>query len=239
VPVASVVVSSVALTASGTPFVAWAGQQGITSNGYVASWTANSWKALPAGQSAGTGAPAVRVDSKGNPIALFAGYIGVPRTVEAYQNAAWTSVDSDSGLSDVAFDGQDRPVALVSTTESNIAVFHLRVAGSSPPLEVTPTLPTGTSGVVGLGRLVFGGDGKPVVLWIQKDAAGANRLQVARFNGTGWDTTFGVLSAVPGNGGDVQRADVAADANGSPTVVWTEEDTTNGSSSVYVWKSNY
>ena len=73
----------------------------------------------------------------------------------------------------------------------------------------------------------------------QKDASGANRLHVARFNGTAWDTTFGVLSAVSGNTGDVQRADIAADANGAPAVVWTEEDISTGSSAVYVWKSNY
>jgi hypothetical protein len=238
-PVDRVQVSSVAVTPSGTSLVGWSGQQGVTSNGYVASSTGNGWDALPSGQAAGTGGPAVRVDSKGNPIALFAGYVGVPRTIETYQNGAWTSVDSEAGLLDVAFDSQDRPVALVSTTESNVAVFHLRVAGSSPPLDVTPTLPTGTSGVVGLGRLVFGGKGNPVVLWIQKDATGANRLHVARFNGTAWDTTFGVLSALPGNTGDVQRADLAVDATGAPTVIWTEEDTTSGASAVYVWKSNY
>ena len=144
-PVDSVQVSSVALSASGTPCVGWSGQQGVTSNGYVASWTASAWQALPSGQSGGIGTAAVRLDSKGNPIALFGGYIGVPRTVEAFQNGAWAPVDSEPGLLDVAVDGQDRPVALVSTTESNLGAFHLRVAGSSPAVEVTPTLPTGTS----------------------------------------------------------------------------------------------
>lgn len=238
-PVDSVVVSSIALTASGTALVGWSGQQGITNNGYVAAFSTGAWQALPPGQAAGTGGPWVRVDSKGNPVAFFPGYVGVPRMVQQYASGAWTSIDSEIGLEDMAIDSQDRPISLVSTTESNLAVFHLRHPSSSGPMDVTPSLPTGSSGTVGLARVAFGSNGNPVVLWIQQDATGANRLHVARYNGTAWDTTFGVLSGVAGNSGDVQRADIAVDASAAPTVIWTEEDTTTGSSAVYVWKSNF
>ena len=106
-------------------------------------------------------------------------------------------------------------------------------------VELTPSLTTGSSGTLGLGRLVFASNGNPVVLWTQQDTAGLYRLHIARFNGTAWDTTFGVLSGVAGNAGDVEGADLAVDSSGEPTVAWSEHDTTANTHAVYVWKSNY
>ena len=182
----------------------------------------------------------LRLDSKGNPMGFFCGYIGTPRmVVRQYANGTWTSIDSESGLVDAAVDSLDQPVALVTATESNVSVFHLRVPSASGSTELTPSLPTGSSGSIGVGRLVFAANGNPVVLWTQEDTSSSYRLYVARFNGTAWDTTFGVLSGVAGNNGSVQGADVAVDSAGEPTVAWSEEDTTTDTVAVYVWKSNY
>ena len=201
--------------------------------------SSTDWQALPPGESAGIGSPLLRLDSKGNPVGFFLGYIGTPRKIEQYENGTWTSIDSETGLVDAAVDSQDRPVALVTATESNVSVFHLRVPSASGSTELTPTLTTGSSGTIGVARLVFAANGNPVVLWTQQDSSSHNRLYVARFNGTAWDTTFGVLSGVAGNNGSIQGADLAVDSAGEPTVAWSEQDTTTNSVAVYVWKSNY
>ena len=236
---ASVQVSSLVITPSGTPMVGWSAPQGTNSYGYVASFSSTAWQALPPVDFAGIGNPLLRLDSKGNPVGFFLGYIGTPRKIEQYENGTWTSIDSETGLVDAAVDSQDQPVALVTATESNVSVFHLRVPSTSGSTELTPSFPTGSSGTVGVARLVFAANGNPVVLWTQQTSTGSNRLYVARFNGTVWDTTFGVLSGVAGNNGSVQAADVAVDSAGEPTVAWSEEDTTTSTVAVYVWKSNY
>jgi Bacterial Ig-like domain/Bacterial Ig domain len=238
----SVQVSSLVITPSGTPMVGWSGQRGTNSYGYVASSSIAAWQALPPGVFAGIGSPLLRLDSKGNPVGIFSGYIGVPRIIEQYETGSWTSIDSETGLLDAAVNSQDQVVALVTVTESSVSVFHLRVPGApgSGFTELTPTLPTGSPGTIEGGRLVFAANGNPIVLWTQEDTSSSNnRLYVARFNGTAWDTTFGVLSGVAGNNGSVQGADLAVDSAGEPTVAWSEEDTTINSVAVYVWKSNY
>ena len=236
---ASVQVSSLVITPSGTPMAGWSAPQGTNSYGYVASFSSTAWQALPPGEFAGIGSPLLRLDSKGNPVGFFLGYIGTPRMIEQYENGTWSTIDSETGLVDAAVDSQDQPVALVTATESTVSVFHLRVPSASGSTELTPTLSTTSSGTVGVARLVFASNGNPVVLWTQQGSTGSNRLYVARFNGTAWDTTFGVLSGVAGNNGDVQGADVAVDSAGEPMVAWSEEDTTTSTVAVYVWKSNY
>jgi hypothetical protein len=62
-------------------------------------------------------------------------------------------------------------------------------------------------------------------------------LHVARYRGSAWDTTYGVLSAI--TNGDAIDAQMAVDRAGIPTVVWDERDSSSGIDSVFVWKSNY
>ena len=182
----------------------------------------------------------MRLDGKAS-VGFFLGYIGTPRMIEQYENR---DLDHDrqrdraggggsgfTGSTGGSRHGHRSRLSLCSTS-----VFR---APRDPPNR-TPTLPTGQ--LRNCWRCAAGlccEWESSAVLWTQQGGTGSNRLYVARFNGTAWDTTFGVLSGVAGNNGDVQGADVAVDSAGEPTVAWSEEDTTTSTVAVYVWKSNY
>jgi hypothetical protein len=236
----AVQIASVVVDASGAPTVGWTASQGTSNPGYVARWGDPGWSTLPSGVSAGPGGPILRLDSAGDPVGYFPGSIGSPHTVESYVNGAWVSLDADNALlNSIAVDSQNRPVELKHDVESNLEVIHVRVHDASGWSDLTPSLPTGASGTVGAGYLALGSSGKAVVAWIQVDATGKDRVHVARFNGTNWDTTYGVLSGVAGSGGSAFSADLGVDPLAAPTVAWSEQDTATGSTAVYVWKSNY
>lgn len=236
----AVQISSVVVDTSGAPTVGWTASQGPSNPGYVARWVDPEWSTLPSDASAGPGGPILRLDNAGDPVGFFPGSIGSPHTIESYVNGAWVSLDADNALlNSIAVDSQNRPVELKHEIESNLEVIHVRVHDASGWSDLIPSLPTGLSGTVGAGYLALGSGGKVVVAWIQADATGNARVHVARFNGTTWDTTYGVLSGVAGSGGSVSGADMGVDPLAAPTVAWSEQDTTTGSTAVYVWKSNY
>ena len=191
---------------------------------------------------AGSGGSQLRIDQNGVPVGLFEGTLGVIPTLQRYSTGAWTNIDSfssDSGLLQpgLAIDSQNRPVILTHAVESNFEVIHLRAYGASGPTQLISSLPTGSSGAVGLAEVVLASSGDVLVLWTQSDTSSRNRLHVARFRGTAWDTTYGVLSGI--TNGDTISAAIAVDAGGVPTVAWDERDSASGLDSVFVWKSNY
>jgi hypothetical protein len=158
--------------------------------------------------------------------------------VVAPANAGLLSLTDSSVLFSLAVDSQDQPVILTQATESNLAAIHVRVR-TPAWTDLVPSLPTGSANAVVGASVQIDATGNPLVLWSQQDSSGSNSLRMARFNGTAWDTTYGVLNGVPGAGTDAQYASFGVDKAFAPTVTWTETDTSSGTTSVYVWKSNY
>jgi hypothetical protein len=238
----SVDVTSIVVGPGNVPVVGWAGTQVGSPFGYVATWSGSAWQALPPDAAAGNGGPVLQVDNNGGVAGFFGGGIGSGPSIESYQSGAWgTLYGSNTLLPGLAFDSQNRPVIITHDTESNLEVIHVQVIGASgPPTDLTPSLPTGSAGVLqGLGRVALDQAGNPIVLWGQQNAQSNERLFVARFNGTAWDTTFGTLTGVAGNTGAATGASLGIDAAGRPTVSWSEEETGTGIVAVYTWKSNY
>lgn len=231
---------SLTLNPSDEPVVGWTAYnpQPLAPNGYIAAWSGTSWQTIPPGMAAPANSPVVHFDSLGNPVALFGGYVGSTTSIQKYANGSWTSIDQENGLLDLAVDSMGRPVTLFEDMESSLEVIHVRVLTSTGWGDLVPSIPTGGSLDVG-GQLLLDAAGHPVVLWAQTDTNSRRRLHVERFNGATWDTTFGVLTGVASNNGSVNAENMAIDSLGTPTVTWSENDTTTNVVSVYTWKSNY
>jgi hypothetical protein len=233
--------SSLALDATNAPYVGFGEAPcGTCNSGFLAAWSSGAWQLLPVGTQAGPGGPEIRIDANAAPVGLFPGALGALPALERYKAGVWASIDSFSGgliIPALAIDQQNRPVILVQAVESNLEVIHVRAYGDSAPSELTPSLPTGSAGAIGIGRIAIAQSGDVLVLWTQLDGGSHNRFHVARFRGSAWDTTYGVLSAI--TNGDAVDAQIAVDAAGVPTVAWDERDSSSGMDSVFVWKSNY
>jgi hypothetical protein len=234
----SVFLSSLAFATIG-PVVGWTGNQGSSDPAYVAVWSGSTWQTLPAGAAAGLGGPLLRADSSGTLIGRFAGGIGTNPSIAAYQNGAWsTLLQNNALLLGLAIDSQGRPVSLSQEQESGLEVIHVQVLTGTGWVDLTPSLATGSAQNVGEAQVAIDPAGNPVLLWLQEDSSSNDVLSVARFNGAGWDTTFGTLTGVANGNGSVFSADLEVDASGAPTVAWIEEDMTTFNSSVFTWRSN-
>jgi hypothetical protein len=234
----SVAVSSVAFATVGL-VVGWTGNQGLNDYAYVAAWSGSAWQALPAGAAAGCGGPLLKADSSGTLLGRFGGGFGTNPSIAAYQNGAWSTLQSSNTLLlGVAIDSQHRPVSLMHDQEAGLEVIHIQVLTGTGWVDLTPSLATGSAGTMGGAQVAIDPAGNPVLVWAQQAANSNYQLTVARFNGTGWDMTFGTLTGVANGNGDVFAADLGIDASGAPTVAWIEQDSTTGNSSVFTWKSN-
>ena len=102
-------------------------------------------------------------------------------------------------------------------------------------MDLVPALSVQMASAITDARLVLTRDGKPVVMWV---GGGPAVSHVVGWNGTAWDTTYGTLIAMPGDGSASEIA-LAIDSTGAPTAAWTESSTSTGAKKIYVWKSNY
>jgi hypothetical protein len=239
----SVTLSSMQLDSSGAPAIAWTGFSGISNPGYVAQWSGSSWDLLPAGTSAGAGGPLLRLESGGTPVGLFPGSLGVTPALARYASGSWVTIDSSMEASaplDFALNAQNAPIILTHATESNVEVIHVRIHQATTWTDLVPSLTTGVAGLVAGANLQLDSAGNPLVLWSQPDSStNSKRLRVARYNGTSWDTTYGILKGAQAPGSGSQYFSLAVDKTSAPTVAWSETDTASATTSVYVSKSNY
>jgi hypothetical protein len=242
--------STIALDSTGAPLVGWSEQVETDTYGYVARWSKPTWQILPLGTRAGAGGPVLLVNSMGAPVGLFPGASGIPGPqIQIYEAGSWLPIASPStgarnGLGMLfafALDAQDESVALVETIDSvsGDEVIHVEVFRSSLWMDLAPSLSTtAAEGTIGEVHVALDGGGSPFILWTQPDATSSMSIHLARSDGLGWDTTYGVLNGISAASTDATFTSLAIDKNGTPTVSWTETDPSTGLPNVYVWKSN-
>ena len=232
-------VSSIALDSAGNPTVGIAdsiGQMG-TPGGVVSRWMSTTWQLLtPVGLA--TPGPFLAIDSTGAPTALAG------QTLQRYVSGSWLTIplpSSQFAMQTVALDSLDRPVLVFSSGSS--APFALTV--STYANAWTPYLPqvTSTPQPLNEAHVAMAPGDLPVVVWALPNGSNQDLL-VARYTpaaGTqpaGWNTAFGVVNALGAGVGSAGHAQLIVDGAGRPCVAWDEYNSSTGSTSVYVWKSN-
>jgi hypothetical protein len=241
------IVSSIALAPTGLPLVAWGESASTSSEGYVASWTGatSTWQVLPGF----SGGPILFVTSMGAPLALFPNAFGVPdQQLAIYEAGSWLQVglpatlarDGSGAFHALTLDPADEPIVPVETLDSDTETIHVKVLRSNVWADLVPSFSTGLDqNAITDARVALGPDGNPFILWSSPDATSSQSLYVARYTGTTWDRTYGILNGVSAASSDIRYPTIAIDKSGTATVTWTEPDLTTGSESIYLWKSNY
>ncbi len=236
-PSAPMSVSSMALDASGNPtvgiwdFVSQMGPPG----GYISRWNGSAWQLLtPSTMPFGTnsGGPILRIDGGGQPTVWSSG------SLQRFVGANWLTIDTsmpNSGAyATFDLDAQDRPVLAFQTFSGGTTNLEVRVFTANTWQAFPPFVSSAAGGFSEV-QVAVAPDGNPVITW--KEGGGAPPdLHVARYDGQGWRTEFGVLNAVSGSG--PARVQLALDPRGAPVVAWEEYDPATLTTSVYVWKSN-
>jgi hypothetical protein len=92
------------------------------------------------------------------------------------------------------------------------------------------TTPLTTSSSWSAPRIALAADGAPVVAWF--DTSSGVRIGVAKWNGTGWDTKYGLFNAGQNPSTD-SAPELVIDARGKIWVAWKE------GAAAQVWSSNY
>jgi hypothetical protein len=242
-------VSSVVLDSIGAPLVGWGDGIALDTYGYVGEWMSSAWELLPSGMRAGTGGPTLVVSSAGSLVGIFPGGFGVPGPfIQTYQAGSWLKITSPAaGLSNgvgmldaLTLDSQDEPITLVETLEPDVEVLHVEVLRANAWTDLVPSLSTQQAqNGVGEAHVELGPDGAPFILWTEPDGTASLSIHLARYTGTAWDTTYGILNGISTMGTDVVFPAVAIDKTGTPTVIWSETDASTAVPYVFLWKSNY
>jgi hypothetical protein len=223
---------SVRMDVSDHPVVAWRESTGLGGGeDYVAAhWTGSAWTMLPpAGfvtpASDRAGGPELTIDGSGNPIFGWS-VIGSGSGLAIWGGSSWSvTVGLAGGFTPTpALDVAGAPMVAVKGTTLRVLKY---VSGAWAD-EVAGAVVTGASWVNP--RLRTARDGLPVVAWT--DTTGPVRIGVARWDGTTWDTRFGLF-----NGGQVvfntAVPELAVDVRGHVWVAWLE------GTAIQVWMSNY
>jgi hypothetical protein len=197
--------------------IAWAerGTNSVT-DVYAAKAMGNSWMVLPAIGVIGANAPALRVDQSGQPIVSWIG--GVSSSgVSTWTGSAWATTNFPSTYSSsLALDKTGRPVvAFVDGSSVRVRYVDANAEEYASPISA-PSDPQGP-------RLAIDSQGRAVVAWSEADVS-ARVVKVMRWTGSEWDTTFGVLDALPAKGTDGAAGAIAIGADDLPIVVWQESD---------------
>lgn len=187
----------------------------------VFRWTSAGWQEL--GGSALERLSTMALGLDGQPLA--AGRVAGGRVdVQRWDGAAWTSLGAlpvaraFSPEPQVLVDSQgDVVVAWADRTEVQVARFD-GVSWSTSAV----TSPGDGPLVV---RLALGPDGAPWVAWSAYFVMHDFRVQVARWNGTGWSTVLSGLRA--GSSGEAIVASLRVE-NDTPVVWWHEADLPSG-----------
>jgi hypothetical protein len=219
------------LTTSGpnTFFVAWAevGSSSVT-DVHVARWTGSAWNPLPALGVIGASSPALVIGGDGQPVVGWVAGL-MEAGVSTWHGQAWSTVKYPSTYwSGLALDKTRRPVvAFVDGSSLRVRYIDANAEEYAPaiPGANQPSTP----------RLTIDSQDRAVVVW--SDLNGSTRnVKVARWTGTDWDMTFGLLNAMSAAGTDATSPVVALDASDSPIVAWQEPDPVR--KATYVRKSN-
>lgn len=238
---------SIALDASGKPFVAWAEYDSVNLNTdvFVKTWNGSSWVAVGAGpldlvQNEDANAPSIQVDGAGLPVVAFGEFDGSSGNivVERWNGSSWAQVGGSPDVS-LAAPAESANLALESNGTPVVAweesgnVYVARWSGSAwsligGALDVVPAHLTAAP------RVRLTANGAPVVTWAESDGASLD-VWVKRWNGSSWvlvgSTSLDVFQAK-----SAEAPQLALDAKGNPFVAFAETDGT--SLNVYVKRWN-
>ncbi len=241
------------LNDEGDPTVAWVEEEeGTVRTVHVRQWDGQDWKALGTGLS-GTAtkrvafvAPALRVDGQGFPVVAGSDFDAGTSTYKAFvqrwNGSNWFPVGEGFSLGtqqplrpDLVLDSQGNPMVVFVEFLSGVQKVHVRWRQGGTwtpvgaPFEITYNERRLSQVVLRLNR-----DNKPVLSWVEEsisprvDAA----IFVRRWDGDSWELLGAPLSARAG-ATPVRTHDLQLDAQGNPTVAWSEFDGT-GVTDVFV-----
>jgi hypothetical protein len=197
---------------------------------HVAKWNNGAWDRSYGSIDHDAVLPQLRVSSSGpvlswwDPLTRLGGY-------SHWTGSAWaTQTFPSASQVALAFDALHR--ALVTTADTSGYVTVMKYDAELDALTVpVPRVPVAT--LPGNIQLAVDDKGRVILAWT--DAAGSlpQNVHVARYDGGSWDTSFGVLSALPENTTPAANVKLILMPDGSPVVAWDEGNTS------YVWTSNH
>ena len=225
-----------AIAPSGQFFVAWteASQTYVTSV-YAARWAVTSWDQSYGGiAQIGALLSMLRVTAAGQPdVAWSSGLDG--GGLSRWTGSAWASkLFPNSGQVGLDLDGMQNPIVTFTDTGTPDISPNRYTATTDSLGPIAPALATSTapSSV----RLAVDGAGQTLIAWTDSDGTTRN-LHLARYNGTTWDTSFGIISAMTGA---AEHPALLITPDGVPVLAWDELPTGAGQApSTFVWKSNH
>jgi hypothetical protein len=133
----------------------------------------------------------------------------------------------------LAMGGDDRPLILNAVEQdaigSNDFILQLARLGPTRAWDTSVPSPQGArpaARVSSRPALAVGSDGLPVIAWPEAQGSTPLAMHVARWSGTAWDKSFGMLDAVAGAGTDTYNPALAFSPAGELFVSWAEPNPT-------------
>jgi hypothetical protein len=177
----------------------------------------------------------LRLDGAGRPAIGWAGALSTAG-VSRWSGTAWTNTPTYANITSasLAIDAMDRPLVTSTSGQASDPYLRIYTLTSGGWVEMIPAI--GTTAAPSNAQMVLDRADYPVVAWTESDGLARN-VRVARHNGSAWDLSYGLLSAVDGAGTDATAPRILLDRFDTPVVAWQETDGTRFST--YVWRSNH
>jgi hypothetical protein len=222
---------------AGDLFLAWAEiSQALAVSIYAGRWNGTAWDVSYGGLGVvGASAPVLRFDAAGRPLIGWAGAL-MKAGASRWTGTAWmtTPTYANSTSATLAIDSMDRPIATSISGLSTDPYLRIYTFSAGNWVETIPAI--GRPALPSNAQMVLDRADHPVVAWIESDGTARN-VRVARHDGSAWDLSYGVLSAIDGANTDGAAPQILLDSSDTPIVAWQETDGTRFST--FVWRSNH
>jgi hypothetical protein len=223
--------------ASGELFLAWAEiSQALVVSVYAGRWTGASWDTSYGGLGiVGANAPVLRLDAAGRPVIGWAGALSTAG-VSRWTGTAWMTTPTYANVTTatVAIDSMDRPLVTSTSGQTSDPYLRIETLSAGTWVEMIPAI--GRAAPPSNSQMVLDRADHPVVVWTESDGTARN-VRVARHDGSAWDLSYGVLSAIDGPNTDAAAPRILLDRSDTPVVAWQETD--GARISTFVWRSNH